>query len=69
MNTEELKTWIKKNNVKERTLEGFWTCINNCIKDVEDDKGDILSSIDTSQINLEVKKISLAIIFDYSDFV
>lgn len=69
MNIAGFKEIIVKHKIEERTLEGFWRWINNSKKEDDDELGDILNSINNSWIQLEIHKISLAIIYNYSEFI
>lgn len=69
MNLEKLKKWIVDNRIEERTIEGFWKCIDGCRNDTGEEIGDILNSINDCLISLQIKKVAFAIIYDYSEFV
>lgn len=69
MNTNELKKWIKDNNIEERTINGFWEYIKNYCQEVEDDVTDILNYIDINLLKIELRKASLSIIYNYTDVV
>jgi hypothetical protein len=68
MNSEMLIQWYKKHNIEQRSINGFWTYLDNWRKENEDfdfDNGDM----DSRLIELEVHKIQFTHIFDYDDFI
>jgi len=70
MDSNSLKEWGEKNNVINRTIEGFWEYISNWEKEHPDEFHDLfMGKLDRRLIKLEIKSIQLTHIFNYSDFV
>jgi hypothetical protein len=70
MNIEAFKALIALHKIEERTIQGFWGLINNTkINHDDDELEDLLNSINISWLELIIHKISLAIIYDYSEFI
>ncbi|MFH0068394.1 hypothetical protein [Peribacillus sp. NPDC056705] len=69
MNIEAFKELIALHKIEERTIQGFWGGINNAKINEDDELEDLFNSINKSWLELIIHKISLAIIYDYSEFI
>lgn len=69
MEINKFKKLIVDKRVEERTLEGFWNVVKYLRMDTSDELGDILNNINDCDFELEIKKVSLAIIYNYSEFI
>jgi hypothetical protein len=69
MNIEAFKELIALHKIEERTIQGFWGLINNTKINDDDELEDLFNSINKSWLELIIHKISLAIIYDYSEFI
>ncbi|MFJ5718255.1 hypothetical protein [Neobacillus sp. NPDC093127] len=68
MNSEMLKQWYKKHNIEQRSINGFWTYLDNWRKEDEDFDFDY-GEMDSRLIELDVHKIQFTHLFDYDDFI
>jgi hypothetical protein len=60
--------WYKKHNIEQRSINGFWTYLDNWQKEDEDFDFDY-GEMDSRLIELDVHKIQFTHIFDYDDFI
>ncbi|ODG93445.1 hypothetical protein BED47_03930 [Gottfriedia luciferensis] len=68
MNSEMLIQWYKKHNIEDRTINGFWTYLDNWRNEDSDFEFEF-GDLDKRLIELEVKKIQFTHIFNYNDFI
>jgi hypothetical protein len=68
MNSEMLIQWYKKHNIEQRTINGFWTYLDNWRKEDEDFDFEY-GEMDSRLIELVVDKIQFTHVFNYDDFI
>ncbi|MFD4706441.1 hypothetical protein ACFWM3_16445 [Gottfriedia sp. NPDC058432] len=68
MNSEMLIQWYKKHNIEHRTINGFWTYLDNW-RNEDSDFEFKFGDMDKRLIKLEVKKIQFTHIFNNNDFI
>ncbi len=68
MNTEQLREWIIKYDIKQRATKYFWKYIKNYSRDEPDDYNKVFKNISLEEVSVELRKISLCITYYDNDF-
>lgn len=61
MNSNELKKWVIENNIRQRTIEGFWRCFENYKLEEPDEYNEYFGLFDKVALTLWMDKIALKI--------
>lgn len=69
IDTNKIKEWVLNNNIEKRSIDNFWKYIDYYINEVDDNASNILKSIDLSLISVTLYKVSLSVIYHYTDTI
>jgi hypothetical protein len=69
INTENLKEWVKLNNIENRSIERFWEYVNMYIQEIEDENSNTLKYINLKLMKVNLYKVSLSAIYNHSDVI
>jgi hypothetical protein len=61
MNSNQLKEWTIKNNVRQRTIEHFWSCLENYRREEPNEFQEWFVDYDKTQVSLQFEQVALKI--------
>jgi hypothetical protein len=69
INISHFTEWIEKNNIKKRSIDGYWNYFNNYRKEEPEEFEQLLAGKDPLSFELEIKQISLTISYEFDNEV
>lgn len=69
MNTEKFQKWIAKNNINERTKQGFWNYMENYKKEEPEEFVELFGDMDMNLVKINISKISLTINYRFDEII